>query len=147
MHLDALQGIIDKSAHFLSRLNSTTKAYQEKNGEFVELDFSAIIRFMRENKIKQVEQTVVLGENKDLQVRLFLFLMPTAVHNKRIRKAQKSAKKKGHQVSKAFKIRAALGLFISSAPVELLKIGYSPEVFASSLTFEDGLVLVAILNT
>ncbi len=88
MHLDALQGIIDKSAHFLSRLNSTTKAYQKKNGEFIELDFSAIIRFMRENKIKQVEQTVVLGENKDLQVRLFLFLMPTAVHNKRISSKQ-----------------------------------------------------------
>ena len=130
MHLDALQGIIDKSAHFLSRLNSTTKAYREKNGEFVELDFSAIIRFMRENKIKQVEQTVVLGENKDLQVRLFLFLMPSAVHNKRIRKAQKSAKKKGYQVSKAFKIRAALGLFISSAPVELLTIDMAYKIYS-----------------
>jgi hypothetical protein len=130
MHIDALQGIIDKTAHFLSRLNSTTKAYQKKNGELVELDFSAIIWFMRENKIKQVEQTVVLGENKDLQVRLFLFLMPTAVHNKRIRKAQKSAKKKGYQVSKAFKIRAALGLFITSAPVEFLKIDMAYKIYS-----------------
>jgi hypothetical protein len=130
MHLDALHGIINKSAHFLSRLNSTTKAYQKKNGEFVEFDFSAIIRFMRENRIKQVEETVFLGEKKDLQVRLFLFLMPTAVHNKRIRNAQKSAKKKGYQVSKAFKIRAALGLFISSAPGKLLTIDMAYKIYS-----------------
>jgi hypothetical protein len=56
--------------------------------------------------------------------------MPTAVHNKRIRNAQKSAKKKGYQVSKAFKIRAALGLFISSAPVKLLTIDMAYKIYS-----------------
>ena len=130
MHLDALHGIIQNYAHFLSRLNSTTKVYRKHNGEFVELDFSAIIKYMRDNKITQTEEIVALGENKDLQVRLFLFLMPTAVHNQRIRKAQKSAKKKGYQVSKAFKIRAALSLFITSAPIELLSIDEAYKIYS-----------------
>ncbi len=73
MHLDALHGIIENYAHFLCRLNSTTKVYQKHNEEFVELDFSAIIKYMRENKITQTEEIVALGENKELQVRLFLF--------------------------------------------------------------------------
>jgi hypothetical protein len=130
MHLDALHGIIENYAHFLCRLNSTTKVYRKHNGVFVELDFSAIVKYMRENKIKQTEEIVVLGENKELQVRLFLFLMPTAVHNQRIRKAQKNAKKKGYQVSKAFKIRAALNLFITSAPVELLRIDDAYKIYS-----------------
>jgi len=130
MHLDALHGIIENYAHFLCRLNSTTKVYQEKDGEYVELDFSAIIKFLREKKIKQFEQVVALGEDKTLHVRLFLFLVPTAVHNQRIRKAQKNAKKKGYQLSKAFKVRAALSLFITSAPAELLSIDASYRIYS-----------------
>lgn len=130
MHLDALHGIISKLAHFLCRLNSTTKVYQKQDGEFVELDFAATVKFMRENQIKQFEKIVVLGEKKELQVRLFLFLMPTAVHNQRIRKAQTIAKKKGYQLSKTFKIRAALNLFITSAPVELLKIDVAYKIYS-----------------
>ncbi len=130
MHLDALHGIIDQYANFLCRLNSTTKVYRKQDGEFVELDFGAIIKFMRENRIKQLEEIVALGENKDLQVRLFLFLMPTAVHNQRIRKAQINAKKKGYQLSKAFKIRAALSLFITSAPVELIRIDVVHKIYS-----------------
>lgn len=130
MHLEALRGIICKLAHFLCRLNSTTKVYQKKNGEFVEFDFAAAIKFMRENQIKQIEEIVALGENKDLQVRLFLFLMPTSVHNQRIRKAQANAKKKGYQLSKTFKIRAALNLIITSAPVKLLKIDVAYKIYS-----------------
>jgi len=130
MHLDALHGIIDKCAHFLCRLNASTKVYKIQNGEFVELDFAAIVKFMRENQIKQLEEIVAVGEDKDLQVRLFLFLMPTAVHNQRIRKAQINAKKKGYQLSKTFKIRAALNLIITSAPVDLLRIDVAYKIYS-----------------
>ena len=43
MHLDALQGIVKKLGHFLCRLNTQRKVYQEQNGELVELDFAAIV--------------------------------------------------------------------------------------------------------
>lgn len=130
MHLDALQGIIDRYAHFLCRLNTTTKAYQEKDGEYFELDFSAIVKFMWDNKVKQMEQVVFLGEKKDLQVRLFIFAMPAAVHIQRIRKAQKRAKKNGRQLSKAFKVRAALSLYITSAPADLLSIDAAYKIYS-----------------
>jgi hypothetical protein len=122
MHLDALQGIVEKIAHFLCRLNTQRKVYQEQNGQLVELDFAAIVKFMRKNDIKQYEEQVWLGKKKDLQVRLFLFLMPPSVYNERLRKANKNAKKKGHQVSEEYKARAALNLFITSAPAKFIDI-------------------------
>lgn len=122
MHLNALQGIVKKIAHFLSRLNTQRKVYKEWDGQMEELDFAAIVKFMRENDIKQYEEQVWLGKKKDLQVRLFLFLMPSSVYNERMRKANANARKKGHQVSEGYKARAALNLFITSAPEQLIDI-------------------------
>jgi hypothetical protein len=122
MHLEALEGIVKKIAHFLCRLNTQRKVYQEQDGKMIELDFSAIVKFMRKNCIKQCEKLVWLGKQKDLQVRLFLFLMPEHVYNERVRKANINARKKGHQVSEGYKARAALNLFITSAPPEFIDI-------------------------
>jgi len=129
MHLEALQGIVEKIAHFLCRLNTQRKVYQEQNGQLVELDFAAIVKFMRKNDIKHYEKQVWLGKKKDLQVRLFLFLMPQSVYNERMRKANKNASKKGHQVSEGFKARAALNLFITSAPAELIDIDTAWKIY------------------
>jgi len=129
MHLSALQGIVKEIAHFLCRLNTQRKVYQEQDGHMVELDFTAIVKFMRENNIKQYEEQVWLGKKKDLQVRLFLFLMPQSVYNERIRKANINAKKKGHQVSQEYKARAALNLFITSAPEEFIDIDTAWKIY------------------
>ena len=122
MHLEALQGIVEAIAHFLCRLNTQRKVYKEQDGHMVELDFAAIVKFMHEKNIKQYEEQVWLGKKKDLEVRLFLFLMPQSVYNERLRKANINARKKGHQVSKEYKARAALNLFITSAPEEFIDI-------------------------
>ena len=129
MHLNALQGIVKKIAHFLCRLNTQRKVYKEQNGQLEELDFAAIVKLMRENDIKQYEEQVWLGKKKDLQVRLFLFLMPQSVYNERLRKANFNARKKGHQVSKEYKARAALNLFITSAPRELIDIDTAWKIY------------------
>ena len=130
MHLEALEGIVKEIAHFLCRLNTQRKVYQEQDGKMIELDFSAIVKFMRENCIKQCEKQVWLGKKKDLQVRLFLFLMPEHVYNERMRKANKNARKKGHQVSEGYKARAALNLFITSAPPELIDIETAWKIYS-----------------
>ncbi len=122
MHLDALQGIVKAIAHFLCRLNTQRKVYKEQDGHMVELDFAAIVKFMHEKSIKHYEEQVWLGKKKDLEVRLFLFLMPQSVYNERLRKANINARKKGHQVSKEYKARAALNLFITSAPEKFIDI-------------------------
>jgi hypothetical protein len=122
MHLDTLQGIVQKLGHFLCRLNTQRKVYQEQNGELVELDFAAIVKSMREHNIGQDEELVWLGKEKDLQVRLFLFLLPQSVYNARIRKANKNARKKGRQLTDEYKARAALNIFITSAPAESIDL-------------------------
>jgi hypothetical protein len=129
MHLEALQGIVEKIAHFLCRLNTQRKVYREQDGQLVELDFAAIVKFMRKNDIKQYEEQVWLGKKKDLEVRLFLFLMPQSVYNERLRKANKNAAKKGHQVSEEYKARAALNLFITSAPAEVIDIDTAWKIY------------------
>jgi len=129
MHQTALKGIVKKIAHFLCRLNTQQKVYKEQDGQMVELDFAAIVKFMRENDIKQYEEQVWLGKKKDLRIRLFLFLMPQSVYNERLRKANINARKKGHNVSKEYKARIALNLFITSAPEELIDIDTAWEIY------------------
>ena len=122
MHLDTLQGIVNKLGHFLCRLNTQRKVYQEQNGELVELDFAAIVKSMREHNIRQDEELVWLGKEKDLQVRLFFFPLPQSVYNARIRKANMNARKKGRQLTDEYKARAALNIFITSAPAESIDL-------------------------
>ena len=90
---------------------------------------TAIVKFMHENNIKQYEEQVWLGKKKDLEVRLFLFLMPQSVYNERLRKANINARKKGHQVSNEYKARAALNLFITSAPEKFIDIDTAWKIY------------------
>ena len=73
MHLEALQGIVERMGHFLCRLNTQAKVYQRQNGKMIELNFSRIVHAMRQYNIQQTEETVFIGKNKELQVRLFIF--------------------------------------------------------------------------
>ena len=130
MHLEALQGIVRELGHFLCRLNTQRKVYQERNGELFELDFSAIVKSMREHNIRQVEELVWLGKKKELHVRLFLYLLPQAVYNTRIRKAEKNARKKGRQLTDEYKARAALNIFITSAPMESIDLDTAWKIYS-----------------
>ena len=129
MHLESLQGIVKRVGDFLCRLNTQAKVYQEQDGRMVPLDFSKIVRAMRQHNIRQTEETVFIGKNQELQVRLFIYLLPEAVYNERMRKANKTAKNKGRQVSKEYKARAALNLFITSAPEELISIETAWQIY------------------
>jgi hypothetical protein len=122
MHLEALQGIVDRMGNFLCRLNTQAKVYQKNDGEMMELNFSEIVDSMRRYNIEQTEEIVYIGKNQDLQVRLFIYLLPKAIVNERIRKANRTARSKGRQLSKEYKARAGMNLFITSAPNELISI-------------------------
>jgi len=129
MHLESLQGIVEKIGDFLCRLNTQAKVYQDQDGEVVPLDFSTIVKAMRQHNIQQTEETVFIGKNQELQVRLFIYLLPEAVYNERMRKANKAAKNKGRQVSKEYKARAGLNLFITSAPEELINVETAWQIY------------------
>lgn len=129
MHLEALQGIIERLGHFLCRLNAQAKVYQEQNGEIIELDFPAIVQFMRQHNIQKTEELVFIGKDQELQVRIFIYLLPEAQYNERMRKANSDARNKGRQLSKEYKARAGLNLFITSASEELLSIETAWQIY------------------
>ncbi len=81
MHLESLQGIIQRIGHFLCRLNTQATVYQEHDGEMIALDFPAIVKSMRQYNIRKTEETVFIGKNQELQVRIFIYLLPEAVFN------------------------------------------------------------------
>lgn len=129
MHLESLQGIVKRIGHFLCRLNTQAKVYQEQDGKMIALDFSAIVQAMRQHNIRQIEETVFIGKNQELQVRLFIYLLPDAVYNERMRKANLLAKNKGRQISKEYKARAGLNLFITSAPEKLINVETAWQIY------------------
>ncbi|HHD56289.1 MAG TPA: hypothetical protein ENK89_01240 [Desulfobulbaceae bacterium] len=88
----------------------------------VELDFSEIVQSMEKFQVDKIEEKVFLDKLMTLEVRLFIYLLPLDVYRERIRKANLNAKKKGRQLSKEFKARARLNLFITSASEDVLDI-------------------------
>ena len=94
-----------------------------------ESDFSAILHAVRQHDIQQTEETVFIGKNQELQVRLFIYLLPEAVYNERMRKANNVAKSKGRRVSKEYKARVGLNLFITSAPKELISVETAWQIY------------------
>ena len=129
MHLESLQGIVKRIGHFLCRLNTQAKVYQEQDGKMRALDFPAIVKAMRQHNIRKTEERVFIGKKQELQVRLFIYLLPEAVYNERMRKANKAANSKGRQMSKEYKARAGLNLFITSAPEELISIETAWQIY------------------
>ena len=114
MHLNVLDAFIQKSVCFLCRLNTQTQVYQLKKGEMKPLNFSLIVKRMREFGINGVIEDVYIGKKEKLPVRLFIYLLPQEQYTERIRKAQKKAKEKGRSLTKEYKARAALNLFITN---------------------------------
>jgi hypothetical protein len=129
MHLEALRGIVKQLGNFLSRLKSNAKVYQEQKGEIIELSFPETVKFMREHNIQQTDETVFIGKDHDFQVRLLIYLLPQAVYEERIRKANRAAKSKGYQLSKEYKARAGLNLFITNASEGLISIDTAWQIY------------------
>ena len=57
-----------------------------------------------------------------MEVRLLIYLLPEQEFNQRIRNAQKNARKKGRQIGKDFRARAALNLFITDVDEDTITV-------------------------
>ncbi len=122
MHITALQGILSRLGDFLCRLQTCRQVFQLRDGEIVKLDFAGIVQSMENYQVDKIEEKVFLDQKMTLEVRLFIYLLPLNVYQERIRKAQLNAKKKGRQLSREFKARARLNLFITSASGDVLDL-------------------------
>ncbi len=107
--------IDDKDAFFLSRLRSYAKLYV-KNKETGELEEFDIVEYLKTVSDKATEINVYLKSTEHIiQVRLIAEKVPDDVREERLRKLNKTAKKKGRQPRKQTKILKGFNLHITNA--------------------------------
>jgi hypothetical protein len=123
VNLTYMQSIEKKQAFYLNRPSANIGMYEkDSNGNFEKLDFAKIHNTMKANKLDAIEKEVYLSGKKNVKTRLIIELLPQDEYEKRIRKASKEANKKKRQLTKEYKTRAALNLFITNIPKELQAI-------------------------
>lgn len=111
-----IKGLIAKGAALLCRLQYSVNVYELTDNGYEVLDFVKLRTFMQHNKLAVLEKVVYLGVAERLKLRLIIQLLPDDVVAQRLRKAQKNNNKKARkQLTKAYKARAALNLFITNA--------------------------------
>ena len=116
MSLAVLKRIIELSALYLCRPNTNVKIYELTGNKYVEMNFIKIANYMKKNNISCMEREVYLGSTDKLKTRLILHLLPADELAKKLRKANQTSKKKGRgNLSKEYKAKAALNLFITNA--------------------------------
>ncbi len=117
--IDNLTAIQKKGAFYLNRINSIVKVYELKDEmNFVELDFINLRKVMKKNNLQRIEKEVYISAKK-VKTRIIIELLPEKIYAKRIRNANKNAKKKGRQLSDKYKVRALLNIFITNTEIEL----------------------------
>ncbi len=107
--------IDDKDAFLLSRLRSYSTLYikNEETGELEEFDIVAYLKTVTD---KATETKVYLKSEKQIiQMRLIAEKAPEDVKEERLRKLNKTAKKKGRQPRKKTKILKGFNLHITNA--------------------------------
>lgn len=126
MNIKALQLIVESMAFFLCRANPNTYIYEIEEDEYKKIDFVKITAFMKRNSLGSMEKTVYLGNKEKFRVRLIIYLIPEEEAAKRLRNAVQNNKKKGGDgnLSKEYKARAFLNLFITNANEEQIPIDH-----------------------
>lgn len=121
--IDVLRRTEKKKASFLNRLHTGTHVFEkDKNDEFVKLDFAKARRYMKKNGLTYLDKTAYIGATDKYKVRLVIEEIPEEKTEERIRKAQKEAKKKKRTLTKEFKSRAALNLFVTNIDDDILPV-------------------------
>lgn len=116
MNLGVIKRLIAKGAFLLCRLQYSVNVYEMNDHSYAVLDFVKLRTFMQQNKLMVIEKEVYLGSVERLKLRLIIHLLPDDVVAQRLRKAQRNNNKKGRgQLSKKYKARSALNLFITNA--------------------------------
>jgi hypothetical protein len=123
MNLEVLKRLIKKLVLFICRVNPTTKIYELIKGNYEELNFNKIKRYMTKHQLSCLEKQVYLGLTHKLKVRLMIYLLPAEVVNERLRKARRNNNKKGRgQISKEYQARAHFNLFITNGANDVISI-------------------------
>lgn len=108
-----------REAFFISRLNAKTKIYaQGKNEELIDISFRELYQEMTQQNVDRKELLVYIGNDKKLQSRLIVQIVPDDVYSKRVARLNKYNKANGHQTSQNIKDRYRFNLFVTNIAPE-----------------------------
>lgn len=111
-----LEHIHQREAYYITRAKTKMDLTHAQHGK--KIDFGAVYQKMKRNKLTHMELPIIIGDKK-LPSRLIIEMLPKNEVDKRLAKANKEAKKKGRKaVSREYKSRARLNLFITNVPSE-----------------------------
>jgi len=118
MSLAVLQLIETWTAYYLCRTSPSVHVFEKQNdNEYHMMDFVTIQQYMKKHGLNCLEKEAYLGKKEKFTTRLIICLLPEEEVAKRIRKAEFNNKKKKSKkpLSKEYKARAALNLFVTNA--------------------------------
>jgi len=120
MGLQVLQMIQSLNGFYLCRPNPIVSILQKLSEDgYEKVDFVEVAHYMKTHHLSCLEKEAYLGSKEKIKTRLIVYLLPEEEYAKRIRKAQKNNKKKSRKpLSKEYKARAALNLFVTNTDPE-----------------------------
>lgn len=118
--IDVLGSFIEKGAYIISKLNAKTLVYELKDGKHEKIEFDKLYRWMKKNKVLQIEKEVYIGAKTKLPVRLIIDIVPEDVFGQRMKKINKCNKRKGFTTSSDYADRARLNLVITNISTETI---------------------------
>jgi hypothetical protein len=110
-----LQEAQKRGAYYITRPWHKMMCYHADTETEISLD--EVYKKLKKKKLSHIEIPILLGE-KRIPNRLIVELLPESQVDKRVSKAAREARKKGRQLSKEYKSRARLNLFITNVPAE-----------------------------
>lgn len=121
-NLDILSSFQLKGAYFLSKLNTTSKIFEEETG--LEISFKKLYKEMKDNEISRIDKKVLVSKGKKMKLRMIIETLPEEVYQKRIRVVNKKNKENGHITSEEYKARARFNIFITNIDEDTIKAGH-----------------------
>jgi hypothetical protein len=126
MGLEVLQSLGNNDVFYLCRSNPNVYIFEKTKNEYTKIDFIELTNYLKKHNINCLEKEVYLGSREKLKTRLIIHLLPEHVVAERLRKANKYNKKQGGKgLSKEYKAKAALNLFITNTSQDQIPTEYA----------------------
>lgn len=125
----AFLNISSKGGFFVSRVRANAIIYEMKGGEIQQLDFKVLYERMKKHQLSRIEKDVFIGNTPKIPVRMIIDLLPDAVYEERIRKTNRSHKRKGYNSSEKFKFNSRFNLIITNVPEDVLPTDVVPALY------------------
>ena len=117
--------IEDRNAFYISRLKSQIKIYEKKQGEYVELELTSLIKQIKKSKKSNFDQTVYIGAKDKKEIRLMAWLLEEDAQKNRLAKK----KNKNGKINNDDILWSMLNVFVTNIVKEELPVQQAYELY------------------